>query len=316
VQLNGIHHISAITGDARRNAEFYAGTLGLRLVAKTVNQDDPGAYHLFYADEHGSAGGDITFFEYPGATRGRPGAGSVHRIVWRVPSPDALGFWEQRLQGVAERVERHGDELRFDDPEGLGHALVAYEGPDVLLRAHHPDIPAEYALAGFDGVRAWTGAPDVTAQVLERLMGATARADGSWELRGGSRSGWIDVSAHPAGDWVRQGAGVVHHVAFATNHDDEPEWNRLIGAAGIATSGLVDRHYFQSVYFREPGGLLFELATDGPGFTVDGPEEELGTRIILPPWLEHRRAEVEARLTPIPDPRAAWGDRPATGAPA
>ena len=124
------------------------------------------------------------------------------------------------------------------------------------------------------------------------------------------------MSAHPAGDWVRQGAGVVHHVAFATNHDDEPEWNRLIGAAGIATSGLVDRHYFQSVYFREPGGLLFELATDGPGFTVDGPEDELGTRIILPPWLEHRRAEVEARLTAIPDPRAAWGDRPAAGAPA
>lgn len=316
MKLNGIHHISAITGDARRNVDFYAGVLGLRLVAKTVNQDDPGAYHLFYADEHGSPGGDLTFFEYPGATRGRPGAGSVHRIVWRVSSPEALGFWEQRLQGAAERIEWHGDELRFDDPEGLGHALIAYDGPDPPLRAQHPDIPAEYALSGFEGVRAWTGVPDVTAQVLEHLMGATARADGAWELRGGSRGGWVDVSAHPAGDWVRQGAGVVHHVAFATNHDDEPEWNRLIGAAGIATSGLVDRHYFQSVYFREPGGLLFELATDGPGFIVDGPEDELGTRIILPPWLEHRRAEVEARLTPIPDPRAAWGDRPAAGAPA
>jgi glyoxalase family protein len=314
MRLNGIHHISAITGDARRNVEFYAGVLGLRLVAKTVNQDDPRAHHLFYADEHGSPGGDLTFFEYPGAARGRAGAGSVHRVVWRVTTPDALAFWEQRLQGEAERIEWHGDELRFDDPEGLGHALVVYTGTDAPLRATHPDIPADYALAGFDGVRAYTGRPDVTAQVLEHLLGAALRADGSWELRGGTRGGWIDIGEHPDRDWVRQGAGVVHHVAFATNHDDEPEWDRLIGAAGIATSGLVDRHYFQSVYFREPGGLLFELATEGPGFTVDGPESALGTRIILPPWLEHRRAEVEARLTPIPDPRAAWGDRPTTGA--
>lgn len=314
MRLNGIHHISAITGDARRNVDFYAGVLGRRLVAKTVNQDDPGAYHLFYADEQGRPGGDLTFFEYPGARRGRAGRGAVHRIVWRVSSAEALSFWEQRLPGAAESIEWHGDELRFDDPEGLGHALIAYTGPDAPLRAHHPEIPPEYALAGFDGVRAHSAVPDVTTGLVTGLLGAAPRSDGSLELRGGSRGGWIDVEEHPAGEWVRHGAGVVHHVAFGTNQDDQPEWDRLIGAAGIATSGIVDRHYFQSVYFREPGGLLFELATEGPGFTVDGPEEELGTRIILPPWLEHRRAEVEARLAHIPDPRAAWGDQPAAGA--
>lgn len=306
MNLNGIHHISVITGDALRNLDFYTRVMGLRLVAKTVNQDDPGAYHLFYGDEHARPGADLTFFEYPGAMPGRVGAGVPHRIAWRVGSADALAFWEARLGGEARAVERDGDELLFEDPEGLGHVLVIDDGTDAPLVAHHPDIPADHALRGFDGVRVYSAAPEATATVLERLMGATARPDGRFDVRGGSRGGWISVEQAPDGTWAHQGAGVIHHIAFSTNDDDQPEWDRLLRAAGIGTSGIVDRHFFRSVYFREPGGLLFELATEEPGFTVTGPEQDFGRHLFLPPWLEDRRDQVEARLVPVPDPRADW----------
>lgn len=306
MHLNGIHHISAITGDARRNAAFYTGVMGLRLVAKTVNQDDPGAYHLFYGDEHARPGADLTFFEYPGAMPGRVGAGVAHRIVWRVGSHEALGFWERRLAGEAQNVVRDGDELRFEDPEGLGHALVVDASGDPPLSAEHPGIPAEHALQGFEGVRVYSAAPEATSAVLERLMGATSRDDGAFEVRGGSRGGWISVDPAPGGAWAHQGAGVIHHIAFSTNDDDQPEWDRILREARIGTSGIVDRHFFRSLYFREPGGLLFELATEEPGFTVTAPEEEFGRELFLPPWLEHRRDQIEARLVSIPDPRADW----------
>ncbi len=309
MHLNGIHHISAITGDALRNVDFYARVMGMRLIAKTVNQDDPGAYHLFYGDEHARPGFDMTFFEYPGATPGRPGAGAPHRISWRVASADALDFWEQRLQGEATNVHRRGGELWFDDPEGLGHALVPDDGPDPPLVAAHPEIPPDHALRGFDGVRVLSAAPDATQAVLRDVMGGTVRDDGRVELRGGSRGGWVQVEAPPDGQWARQGAGVVHHIAFSTNDDDQPEWNRRVRGLGLPVNGIVDRHFFRSVYFREPGGLLFELATEEPGFGVTGPEDRLGTELFLPPWLEARRADIEARLVPIPDPRADWPGR-------
>lgn len=306
MKLNGIHHVSAITGDALRNLDFYTRVMGLRLVAKTVNQDDPGAYHLFYGDEHAHPGADLTFFEYPGAMPGRLGAGVPHRIAWRVGSAASLAFWEARLQGEARSVRRDGHELLFEDPEGLGHVLVPDDGTDPPLAAHHPDIPAGHALRGFDGVRVYSAAPEATATVLERLMGAIRRADGRFEVRGASRGGWISVEEAPGGAWAHQGAGVIHHIAFSTNDDDQSEWDRLLREAGIGTSGIVDRHFFRSVYFREPGGLLFELATEEPGFTVTGPEEDFGTRLFLPPWLEDRRDLVEARLVPVPNPRADW----------
>src|SRR5436305_10165702 len=158
MRLEGIHHITAITGDAPRNVDFYTRVMGLRLVAKTVNQDDPSVYHLFYASEAGRPGSELTFFEYPGAVPGRDGAGMVHRIVSRVGSPDALDFWARRLEGESVAVQRDGDRLRFDDPEGLGHELVVSDG-DELLTAEHPEIPQEHALGGFDGVRAYAADP-------------------------------------------------------------------------------------------------------------------------------------------------------------
>ncbi|MGH2888228.1 MAG: ring-cleaving dioxygenase [Solirubrobacteraceae bacterium] len=304
--------MTAITGDALRNVDFYARVLGLRLTAKTVNQDDPSVYHLFYGDERARPGADLTFFEYPHAKPGRTGAGMVHRIVWRVASPEALDFWAARLGSEGYETEREEQSLRFSDFEGLGHELIVDQSGDPRLIAEHPEVPAEFALVGFEGVRAYSHRPDGTVAVLEQLMGATADEEGRWELRGERRGGWIALDEAPE-EHGRQSAGTVHHVAWGTTDAEQGEWLARLDEVGVPNSGIIDRHYFHSLYFREPGGVLFELATEEPGFTVDGPVEELGQRIILPPWLDSRRAEVEARLTPLPDPRADWPVRaPAT----
>jgi len=306
VQLEGIHHISAITGDARRNVDFYTRVLGMRLIAKTVNQDDPSVYHLFYGDEEAHPGADLTFFEYRLAKPGRAGAGMIHRIVHRVGSPESLAYWADRLQAEGMAVERDEDSVRFADPETLAHELVADTSGDPPLTAAHPEIPPEHALRGFEGVRAYSAAPDRSAALLERVLGADPTADGRFELRGDLRGGWIAFDPAPA-EPGRQSAGIVHHVAWGTYDADLPAWIERIGETRLPNSGFVDRHYFHSLYVREPGGVLYELATQEPGFLVDGLSvEELGGRIILPPFLEDRRAEVEARLTPLPDPRADW----------
>jgi glyoxalase family protein len=304
VQLQGIHHISAITGDARRNLDFYTRVLGLRLVAKTVNQDDPTVYHLFYASEDGAAGSEMTFFEYPGAIPGRPGAGMVHRIVWRVGSPASLDFWVERLVALDVPVRREGEAVLFEDPEGLAHELVVNTSGDDPLTAVHPDIPAEHALQGFEGVRAYSDDPARSGAVLERLLNATPAGDATWELRGERRGGWIAYDPAPA-ERGRQSGGSVHHVAWGTTVAEHPRWQERFEAAGLRTSGIIDRTYFKSIYFREPSGVLFEIADDAPGFTIDDPVERLGSRIILPPQLEPHRDEIEARLTPLPDPRQA-----------
>lgn len=305
MQFEGIHHITAITGDAARNVDFYTRVVGLRLVAKTVNQDDTSVYHLFYGDEHARPGADLTFFEYPNAIPGRAGAGMVYRVVWRVASTEAINFWVGRLASLDVAAERTGNSVVFSDPEGLEHELVINQSPDAPLIADHPEIPAEFALQGFEGVRAYSASPEQTAALLEGLMGAS-RGDGStWELRGAHRGGWIALDPAPETPG-RQSAGSVHHIAWGTTDAEQPEWVKTLNEAGVHNSGIIDRNYFHSVYFREPGGVLFELATDEPGFTIDGPVEELGTRIILPPWLEPQRAAIEARLTPLPDPRADW----------
>ncbi|HEX4214458.1 MAG TPA: VOC family protein [Candidatus Dormibacteraeota bacterium] len=305
MRFDGIHHITAITGDAQRNLDFYTRVLGLRLTAKTVNQDDPTVYHLFYGDENAQPGADLTFFEYPHALPGRPGAGMVHRIVWRVGSAEAVEFWAQRLEREGFEARREGDGLLLSDPEGLDHQLVVDASGDEPLIAEHPEIPAAMALQGFEGVRAYSRRPEATASLLEGLMGAVRREDGSWELRGDRRGGWIALDPAPS-EHGQQSAGSVHHIAWGTTDAEQPEWLRRLERAGYQTSGLIDRHYFHSVYFREPGGVLFELATREPGFTVDGPVEELGRKVILPPWLEPHRDEITARLTPLPDPRADW----------
>jgi glyoxalase family protein len=304
VRLEGIHHITAITGDAPRNVDFYTRILGLRLVAKTVNQDDPSVYHLFYADERGRPGSELTFFEYPHATPGRPGAGMVHTIVWRVGSPAALDFWAERLQGEDAAVERAEDRLRFVDPEGLRHELAVSSAGDAPLAAEHPEVPAEHALQGFEGVRAYSAAPQASAVVLERLLGARAVGGDVYEVRGDARGATIAYDEPPQ-ERARPSAGTVHHVAWGTTVAEHPRWDELLRRAGMPTSGIVDRHYFHSIYFREPSGVLFEIADDGPGFTVDGLTlEELGSAIILPPHLEAQRDRIEAVLTPLPDPRA------------
>lgn len=300
MQLDGIHHISAITGDAGVNLDFYTRVLGLRLVAKSVNQDDPFVYHLFYGDYHGSPGADLTFFEYPGALPGRAGAGMVHRIALRVATPDAIDFWEVRLSTEGVRTERVAGELRFADPEGLAFALVVDVSGDEPLRAGHPEIPPPHDLLGFDHVIAYGERISGSRAILEEVLGATALGDQRWEVRGATRGGTIRFEAPPT-EGPKPGGGTVHHVAWATEPPEHDAWLARLQSAGVSSTPVIDRHYFRSIYFREPSGVLYELATKGPGFTVDDPLEELGRRLILPPSFEPRRAEIATRLTPLPD---------------
>jgi glyoxalase family protein len=304
MQLDGVHHVTCITGDAPRNVDFYTRVLGLRLVKKTVNQDDPTVYHLFYADEQGSPGSDITFFEYPGVQRGRAGDGMVHTVGWRVGSTDALDFWEKRLAGEAEDVERSDQGVAFSDPEGLRQTLTMAGTEDAPLIAEHPEIPAELALQGFDGVRAYAGEPERSRGTLETTLGFRQGGDFEWEARGPSRGGTYAYDQPPAAGGV-PGAGTVHHVAWASQLDEHEDWHARVVDAGLRASPIIDRFWFRSIYFREPSGVLFELATLGPGFGVDEDLEHLGESLVLPPAFEHLRAEIEPKLTPIPAPRAA-----------
>jgi glyoxalase family protein len=295
MKLEGIHHVTAITGDAPGNVDFYADRLGLRLVKKTVNQDDPTVYHLFYADERGSAGSDITFFEYPGAQPGRAGAGMVHRVGWRVGSGESLDFWAERLG-----VPRDGDSLRFSDPEGLEHELVIDDSGEPPLVAVHPEIPPDHALRGFDGVHAYAFDIDRSRAFLESLG-----FEPGWAARGDERSGRYVYDEAPDKPGI-PGAGTVHHVAWASQREDHEAWRERVLAAGGHPTPVIERFYFRSIYFREPNGILFEIATLGPGFAIDEPLESLGERLSLPPAFEHLREEVEPVLTPIRNPRESW----------
>jgi glyoxalase family protein len=305
MKLEGVHHVTAITADAPRNVEFYAGLLGLRLVKKTVNQDDPTVYHLFYADERGDPGSDITFFEYPGARQGRAGAGMVHTVRWRVASNEALDFWEKRLDNHV--LSRNGNRLTFVDPEGLRHELGVIETSDEPLIAEHPEIPAELALQGFDGVRAFTDDPERSRTLLEQTLEFEPHGDG-WEARGEQRGGLYAYDAGPDNPGIG-GAGTVHHVAWASPIEEHTAWRDRIAAAGAPVTPIIDRFYFKSIYFREPSGVLFEIATIGPGFATDEPLEHLGERLSLPPAFEHLRSQVEPILTPLPNPRETAATR-------
>ena len=301
MRLEGIHHITAITADAPRNVDFYARVLGLRLVKKTVNQDDPSVYHLFYADEAGSPGSDITFFEYPGARRGRAGAGMVHRVVWRVADEAALDFWEQRLRGENVPLERHDGRLRFSDPEGLGLELAVAETSDEPLIADHPEVPADVALQGFEAVRAYALDPGASREFLESSLSFDRRKDAAYEVRGEQRGSlYVYDRTEERGS---SGAGTVHHVAWSSPMQEHEAWRQRAMEGGATPTPVIDRFYFRSIYFREPSGVLFEIATLGPGFTSDEPLETLGERLSLPPNFEQYRDQVERTLTPLPDPR-------------
>jgi glyoxalase family protein len=306
MRLDGIHHVTAITADAQSNVDFYVGVLGLRMVKKTVNQDNPTVYHLFYADENGDPGSDLTFFEYPGIPVGRAGDGMVHRIIWRVGSPDALDFWAARLGERGVETQSADGRLRFADPEGLEHELLVPEADDEPLAANHPEIPAQFALQGFDGVRAYASDPERSAELLAETLQFARRGDGpegdSWEARG-ERRGSIYAYDEPPADTGLQGAGSVHHVAWASSIEDHEAWRDRVVAAGMRPTPVIDRFYFRSVYFREPSGVLFEIATLGPGFTVDEPLESLGEKLSLPPFIEAMRDEIEATVRPITNPR-------------
>jgi glyoxalase family protein len=298
MQLDGIHHVTCITGDAPRNVDFYTRVLGLRLVKKSVNQDDPTVYHLFYADEHGSPGSDITFFEYPGISRGRAGAGMIHTVRWRLGSEDALDFWEQRLASEASALERGEETLVFEDPEGLRHELAVADTDDQPLVAEHPEIPVELALQGFDAVRAYATRPDASREILESGLGFSPAGDDAWEARGPSRGGRFVYDSPPAERGLG-GAGTVHHVAWASPTEEHEDWRRRVEAVGLRPTPIIDRFWFRSIYFREPSGVLFEIATLGPGFAVDEDPEHLGETLVLPPAFEHLRDQVEATLTPL-----------------
>ena len=303
MRLDGVHHVTCITADAPRNVDFYTRVLGLRLVKKTVNQDDPTVYHLFYADEEGSPGSDITFFEYPGARRGQAGAGMVHTVRWRVASDEALEFWEKRLAPETGAVTRQSGNLLFEDPEGLRHELAVVDTSDAPLVADHPEIPSELALQGFDGVHAYSVSAEASRAALEETLAFAPAGDSTWEARGAERGGFYAYDPAPEQPGA-MGAGAGHHVAWASTMDDHEEWQRRVAAAGVRPTPIIDRFWFRSIYFREPSGVLFEIATLGPGFDVDEDPEHLGEALVLPPDFEHLRDQLEPVLTPLPKPRA------------
>jgi glyoxalase family protein len=312
LQLTGIHHLTAVTADAPGNHAFYTRTLGMRLVKRTVNQDDVSAYHLFYADSLGSPGTDLTFFDWP-VGRERRGGRSVVRTGLRVAGEGALAWWRERLAaaGVArgEAAERDGrPTLDFEDPEGQRLSLVDDGGVGPAHAWEGSPVPPERQIRGLGPVT--ISVPDLgpTELVLTRLLGMErvrgyAAPGGSpvqvFTMGPGGPGGELHVAVEPGLPPARPGAGGVHHVAFRVPDADYGAWAERLERARVPSSGPVDRFYFRSLYFREPGGVLFELATDGPGFAADEPLDSLGERLSLPPFLEGRRREIEAGLKPL-----------------
>src|SRR4051812_38487817 len=319
MQLKGIHHLTAVSADAPGNLRFYTQTLGMRLVKKTVNQDDVSAYHLFYADGKGSPGTDLTFFDWP-APRERRGTSSIVRTGLRVAGVDSLRYWADRFRELNVRqddiVERDGrPTLDFEDPEGQRLRLVADDGRWTPHPWEKSPVPSQHQGYGLGPIT--LSVPDLksTDAVLTQVMNmrharefTAAGSDGSdrtgtvhvYEMGDGGPAAELHVAVEP-GMWnTRQGAGGVHHVAFRVpTYAEYDQWNERLREQGIRSSGPVDRFYFRSLYFREPNGILFELATDEPGFHADEPMEHLGEKLALPPFLEPRRAEIEAGLKPL-----------------
>jgi glyoxalase family protein len=303
MELDGIHHITCITADAPGNVDFYARVLGLRLVKKTVNFDAPDVYHLYYGDERGAPGSILTFFEFPDAARGRPGAGMIHRLRWRVGSRDSLAFWTERLGAEGVEVDRDSlaEAILFKDPEGLDLELTALPSDDEPLRADAPDIPPEYALLGFDGVRAYGTVDESEDRLLKEAMGFESTAPGVYVLRG-RRQATYTYDDPPAAVGF-QGAGTVHHIAWCDRDEEHESWRARVAHVGAHPTPVIDRQYFLSIYFRVPSGVLFELATPSPGFAIDEDPAHLGEALRLPPQHEHMREHLEHTLTPLTNPR-------------
>lgn len=302
MRLQGLHHITMITGDAQSTVDFYADTLGLRLVKTTVNFDDPGAYHLYFGDEIGAPGTILTWFEYAGAARGRAGAGMIHTIQLGVGSRDALDFWGTRLARAGVRATRDTDSLLFEDAEGLGLELVVADVANAPLRARHPDVPAKAAITGIEGARAYSSFHALEESLLTQTLGFTDLGGGRYLLEGTDRNArWTLDRATANG---RPGAGTVHHIAWCSSDADHERWRDRVAAAGGYVTDVIDRDYFRSIYFREPRGVLFEIATVSPGFAVDEDPEHLGESLRVPAMHAHLQEELERTLTPISNPRA------------
>ena len=314
MELHGIHHVTAVTATAKANVEFYTATLGLRLVKKTVNQDDVSAYHFFYADKQGSPGSDMTFFDWAQIDSNRRGSDSISTTMFRVNGRAALDYWADRFMGLALK---HGPLetangrvlLRFEDPEGQRLALVddggaAFEGEPW----DGSEVPVAHAIRGLYGVQLTVPQLGQIEQILTKLLGfkrgseTAAGAEGApvvFGMDGGGPGREVHVSEKRQAT-ARLGSGGVHHVAFRLRDDAKQlAWEERLNREGVPNSGIVDRFYFKSLYFRISNGILFELATDGPGFATDEPVEQLGKRLALPPFLEPRRKEIEARLKPV-----------------
>ena len=314
--ISGIHHITAIAGDPQRNVDFYVGALGLRMVKRTVNFDDPRTYHLYYGDESGSPGSILTFFPWPQAPRGRLGTGQASATAYSIPA-ESVGFWLDRLKrlGVAADgpVDRLGDQvISFSDPDGLPLELAAPEAPDPRLPWREGSVPAEHAIRGFHGVTLLEAQFDATAGLLTEALGFRASGEAGERRRfvtgGGGSGSIVDLVQAPGSRRGVVAVGTVHHVAWRARDDAEQEaWREKIAALGHDVTPVVDRKYFRSIYFREPGGVLFEIATDAPGFAIDEGPDRLGTSLVLPSWLGPRRAELEAALPPIHLPEAPAG---------
>jgi glyoxalase family protein len=301
MKLEGIHHVTCITADAPSNADFYIRVMGLRIVKKTINQTDMTTYHLFYGDEQASYGNNISFFEYRGRPDGRAGAGNVHRLVWRLASESAVDFWERRIADEQLTSERGDTWLRFSDPEGLEHELAVVSTTDPPLTGEAPDIPSEFALTGLDGFRAFATDQAASERFITEQLGFQPMAGDRFEARGAERGGWYAFDPAPA-EKRRFGGGAVQHIAWGCRPEDIENWHQLVVDAGLTPTEVIDRHFFRSVYFTEPGGVLFEIAErGGPGFAVDEPDaEHMGDDLQLPPWLEERRKLYEYSLTPVP----------------
>ncbi len=306
--IGGLHHITAISSDVKRNMEFYTSALGLRFVKKSVNQDDVGTYHLYYGDYAGSPGTILTFFPWAGLRRGRPGTGQAYATGYSVPA-GALPFWQTRF--ADRKVESFPIEKRFNDdvlpfldPDGLRLELIATTEIDSRPPAPSKEIPAEYAIRGFHSSTLALTDSDATTSVLTATMGYRLQSKSGHRARytvaTGGPGTYVDLLTDPALPRGLNGAGTIHHVAFRVPDDNAQVTARgQIINDGLQVSPVIDRAYFKSIYYREPGGVLFEIATDQPGFAIDEPVESLGTKLSLPPHLEPHRAAIEAGLPKI-----------------
>lgn len=296
---HAIHHVTAVTANIGSNLEFYTQVLGLRLVKRSVNQDDVSAYHLFYADGVGSPGTDLTFFDWPTIGPNAPGSGMISRTTFRVPD-ESLDWWESRLQVAGTNPIRSDGSLLFADPEGQALELADHLRLPALSKPWTALVPEPYAIRGILGVDLASARADSMRRMLTEVLDYEESEPGVFTVDGESSFARVRLieSGSPRG---RVGAGGVHHVAFRVADDEDLfRIQDKVESMGLRTSGLIDRYYFHSLYFREPGGILFEAATDGPGFASDEPVESLGGRLALPPFLEPQRARIEAGLKPLP----------------